>query len=156
MGNRDSRHISTLGRLLVLGGLSVLATSAWSRESSSKAIDFAQVHADPGLVGKRIRIHACIALSMSDTQPNPGDTFVLYPCGVEMSSDEDAEKNAIGARPVSEAALAPFRNSGVPLRPEIQADFTGRLTFQQVEARDPRKYLVLEFDEMSNLAKYAK
>lgn len=156
MGNRDSRHISKLACLLVWAALSMFATSAWSREAPPRMIDFAKVHADHTLVGKRIRIHACIALSMSDTEPGPRDMVVLYPCGAELSSDEDMEKIAIAARPVSEAALAGFRNSEVPLRPEIQADFSGRLTRQQLEEKDPRKFLLLEFDEMSNLARYTK
>ncbi|MBW8824097.1 MAG: hypothetical protein JF567_07710 [Xanthomonadales bacterium] len=116
-------------------------------------IDFAKLHADPRLEGKRVRIHACIAIPMDDSGPAPS-MIVLYPCGLNLSSDEEVEKVAIAARPVSEAALAPFRNAGIPLRPEIQADFSGRLTRRQLESSDPRKHLLLEFDEMSNLARY--
>ncbi|PNS08783.1 hypothetical protein [Solilutibacter silvestris] len=75
-------------------------------------------------------------------------------CGANLSSDDEVEKVAIAARPVSEAALASFRNADIPLRPEIQADLGGLLTRQQLEARDPRKQLLLEFDEVSNLTRH--
>ena len=153
---RDSRHISFPGRLLALGLLSLLATAAWSGESQPRMVDFAKAHADSTLVGKRIRIHACIAIPMSDTDSGPRDMIVLYPCAAKLSSDEEVEKTAIAARPASEAALASLRDAGVPLVPEIQADVSGRLTRQQLEAKDPRKYLLLEYDDVSNLTRYQK
>ena len=79
---------------------------------------------------------------------------VLYPCGSKPTSDEEAEKTMIAARPTSEAVLAPLR--GIGITPEIQADFSGRMTRQQLEPNDPRQHSLLEFDEISNLRRHAK
>ncbi len=148
------RRLVGMCRVLLLGLVPMLPIAGWSREPAPRTVDIVRANNDAALIGKRVRIHACIAFPISDTGPGPRDIAVLYPCGSKPSSDEEAEKTMLAARPVSEAVLAPFKE--MEIRPEIEAEFTGRITRQQLEPGNPHQYPLLEFDAVSDVKRFVK
>ena len=133
-------------RVIALCALLVASAGAWSRQPRS--IEPADIAKNPSLIGKRVTLHACIGIPLSDN-PDGGEEFVLlYPCGAKL--DEGPPEGLIAGTFTSDDVTQPFADAKITFEGEVQADFTGRLARRQVDERDREKYFVLTIDRVAN------
>ena len=103
--------------------LAACATAPDSGETPRR-IAFSQIR-DEALVGKLIRVRACIGIPLS-TVVDEEEIVVLYPCGRPI--DESLAEVSILAEAASEDVYQPLADAGVDIENEIRAVFTGRVS----------------------------
>lgn len=134
-------------RIIVAALLLAASTGAWSRQPRS--IDLADIAKDPSLIGKRVTLHACILLPMSDN-PDGGEEFVLlYPCGTDLDNGPP-EGVIAGTFIEDESILQPFADAKITFEGEVQADLTGKLSRRRLDDIDPEKHVVLTIERVAN------
>ena len=91
---------------------------------------FDAIHRDPSLVGKRIRLDACIGVPVS-SNPTDEEIVVLYPCGA--SQDESMAEIALVGRLASPKVAQPFKDADVSFLGEVRATLVGVLSREGVD-----------------------
>jgi len=132
--------------------LLAVSTGAWSRQPRS--IELTDIAKDRSVVGKVIRVHACIGIPLFDNPDGSEEFVLLYPCGAKL--DEGPPAGTIAARFASDEVGQPFVDANIRFDGEVQADFTGTLARRQIDERDPEKYFILTIDKVANPSESAR
>ena len=132
-------------RAIALCVLLLASTNALSKPPRS--IELTAIAKDPSVIGKVIRVHACIAVPLNDT-PGPEEFVMLYPCGAK--ADDGPPEGAIVGKFASPDVIQPFGDAHMTFEGEVQADFVGSVARRQLDEGDQEKYFVLTIDRVAN------
>jgi hypothetical protein len=126
----------------------LLAVSAGAWGKQPRSIELTDIAKDRSVVGKVIRVRACIGIPLFDNPDGSEEFVLLYPCGAKL--DEGPPEGTIAGKFASDEVGQPFADAHITFEGEVQADFTGRLAHRQVDDRDPEKYFVLTIERVAN------
>lgn len=105
----------------------LLGAATPSSASAAAPVDvaFETAREDAALVGRRVRIDACIAIPLTDAPGESDDAVLLYPCGAAL--DGSLADAAIVGRIASREVVRPFAEADVSFLGQVRATFIGRL-----------------------------
>lgn len=124
--------------------VALLAFPALARKPPQAS--FPAIHSDSSLLGRKIRLEACMSLPLSANPTSPNDQVLLYPCG--LRTHEAMLKNAIMGKITSERVVKPFNDAGITFEGEVGATFLGTLSKVEAGVDGDDAYFVLAIDKV--------
>lgn len=133
------------GLLLALTFVSLVGAA---EAKEPKLVSFPATRSDPSLVGKKIRLDACIAIPLSANPQESDDAVILYPCGHKL--DESLIEVVIIGKITPREVVKPFADAGISFTGEVRATFLGTLEKIEEGTDGSVAYYVLNIERVAN------